>query len=311
MKIRHPEKINKPINPIKKKPDWIRSKLLNSKEFFITKSVINKSKLVTVCQEANCPNITECWSKRHATFMIMGDTCTRACGFCDVKTGKPEKLDPFEPFKISNAVKKLNLKHVVITSVDRDDLPDGGSHHFFEVIKMTQKNNPNTSIEVLTPDFLRKGEAYKKVLEANPDVFNHNIETVPSLYRTVRPGARYFGSLDLLKNSKKINKNVFTKSGLMVGLGETKDEILQVMDDLISANVDFLTIGQYLQPSPKHFPLVRYYHPDEFKELEQKAKSKGFLLVSSSPMTRSSYHADEDFKVLKKNRLTANAASLS
>tara|TARA_B100000927_G_scaffold277847_1_gene259870 strand:+ start:208 stop:1143 length:936 start_codon:yes stop_codon:yes gene_type:complete len=311
MTIRHPEKVNKPINPIKKKPEWIRSKLLNSKEFFITKSVINQNKLVTVCQEANCPNITECWSKRHATFMIMGDTCTRACGFCDVKTGKPEKLDPFEPFKISNAVKKLNLKHVVITSVDRDDLPDGGSHHFFEVIKMTQKNNPNTSIEVLTPDFLRKGEAYKKVLEANPDVFNHNIETVPSLYRTVRPGARYFGSLDLLKNSKKINKNVFTKSGLMVGLGETKDEILQVMDDLISADVDFLTIGQYLQPSPKHFPLVRYYHPDEFKELEQKAKSKGFLLVSSSPMTRSSYHADEDFKVLQKNRLTANAASLS
>ena len=311
MTIRHPEKVNKPTNPIKKKPNWIRSKLLNSKEFFITKSVINQNNLVTVCQEANCPNITECWSKRHATFMIMGDTCTRACGFCDVKTGKPDKLDPFEPYKISNAVKKLNLKHVVITSVDRDDLPDGGSQHFFEVIKTTQKNNPNTSIEVLTPDFLRKGEAYKKVLEANPDVFNHNIETVPSLYRKVRPGARYFGSLELLKNSKQINKNVFTKSGLMVGLGETKDEILQVMDDLISADVDFLTIGQYLQPSPKHFPLVRYYHPDEFNELEQKAKAKGFLLVSSSPMTRSSYHADEDFKVLQKNRLRTNASSLS
>ena len=311
MTIRHPEKVNKPSNPIKKKPNWIRSKLLNSKEFFITKSVINQNNLVTVCQEANCPNITECWSKRHATFMIMGDTCTRACGFCDVKTGKPDKLDPFEPYKISNAVKKLNLKHVVITSVDRDDLPDGGSHHFFEVIKTTQKNNPNTSIEVLTPDFLRKGEAYKKVLEANPDVFNHNIETVPSLYRKVRPGARYFGSLELLKNSKQINKNVFTKSGLMVGLGETKDEVLQVMDDLISADVDFLTIGQYLQPSPKHFPLVRYYHPDEFNELEQQAKAKGFLLVSSSPMTRSSYHADEDFKVLQKNRLRTNASSLS
>ena len=311
MTIRHPEKANKPINPIKKKPNWIRSKLLNSKEFFITKSVINQNNLVTVCQEANCPNITECWSKRHATFMIMGDTCTRACGFCDVKTGKPDKLDAFEPYKISNAVKKLNLKHVVITSVDRDDLPDGGSQHFFEVIKTTQKNNPNTSIEVLTPDFLRKGEAYKKVLEANPDVFNHNIETVPSLYRKVRPGARYFGSLELLKNSKQINKNVFTKSGLMVGLGETKDEILQVMDDLISADVDFLTIGQYLQPSPKHFPLVRYYHPDEFNELEQQAKAKGFLLVSSSPMTRSSYHADEDFKVLQKNRLRTNASSLS
>ena len=311
MTIRHPEKVNKPSNPIKKKPNWIRSKLLNSKEFFITKSVINQNNLVTVCQEANCPNITECWSKRHATFMIMGDTCTRACGFCDVKTGKPDKLDPFEPYKISNAVKKLNLKHVVITSVDRDDLPDGGSQHFFEVIKTTQKNNPNTSIEVLTPDFLRKGEAYKKVLEANPDVFNHNIETVPSLYRKVRPGARYFGSLELLKNSKQINKNVFTKSGLMVGLGETKDEVLQVMDDLISADVDFLTIGQYLQPSPKHFPLVRYYHPDEFNELEQQAKAKGFLLVSSSPMTRSSYHADEDFKVLQKNRLRTNASSLS
>ena len=311
MTVRHPEKVNKPINPIKKKPNWIRSKLLNSKEFFITKSVINQNNLVTVCQEANCPNITECWSKRHATFMIMGDTCTRACGFCDVKTGKPDKLDPFEPYKISNAVKKLNLKHVVITSVDRDDLPDGGSQHFFEVIKTTQKNNPNTSIEVLTPDFLRKGEAYKKVLEANPDVFNHNIETVPSLYRKVRPGARYFGSLELLKNSKQINKNVFTKSGLMVGLGETKDEILQVMDDLISADVDFLTIGQYLQPSPKHFPLVRYYHPDEFNELEQQAKAKGFLLVSSSPMTRSSYHADEDFKVLQKNRLRTNASSFS
>ena len=311
MTIRHPEKVNKPINPIKKKPNWIRSKLLNSKEFFITKSVINQNNLVTVCQEANCPNITECWSKRHATFMIMGDTCTRACGFCDVKTGKPDKLDPFEPYKISNAVKKLNLKHVVITSVDRDDLTDGGSQHFFEVIKTTQKNNPNTSIEVLTPDFLRKGEAYKKVLEANPDVFNHNIETVPSLYRKVRPGARYFGSLELLKNSKQINKNVFTKSGLMVGLGETKDEVLQVMDDLISADVDFLTIGQYLQPSPKHFPLVRYYHPDEFNELDQQAKAKGFLLVSSSPMTRSSYHADEDFKVLQKNRLRTNASSLS
>ena len=311
MTIRHPEKVNKPINPIKKKPKWIRSKILNSKEFFLTKTIVNNNNLVTVCQEANCPNITECWSKKHATFMIMGDTCTRACAFCDVSTGKPQPLDSFEPYKISNAVKKLNLKHVVITSVDRDDLPDGGSQHFFEVIKTTQKNNPNTSIEVLTPDFLRKGEAYKKVLEANPDVFNHNIETVPSLYRKVRPGARYFGSLELLKNSKQINKNVFTKSGLMVGLGETKDEILQVMDDLISADVDFLTIGQYLQPSPKHFPLVRYYHPDEFNELEQQAKAKGFLLVSSSPMTRSSYHADEDFKVLQKNRLRTNASGLS
>jgi len=302
-KIRHPEKVNKPFNPIKKKPTWIKSKLTNSKEFFFTKTVVNQNNLVTVCQEANCPNITECWSKRHATFMIMGDTCTRACSFCDVKTGKPEKLDPFEPYKISSAVQKLNLKHVVITSVDRDDLSDGGSGHFYNVINVTRSKNPNTSIEVLVPDFLRKGDAYKKVLEADIDVFNHNIETVPKLYLKVRPGARYFGSLELLKNVKKNNKRIFTKSGLMVGLGENKDELIQVMDDLRSADVDFLTIGQYLQPSAKHHPLVKYYHPDEFKELYNIAKSKGFLLVSSSPLTRSSYHADEDFKKLKLNRL--------
>ena len=301
-KPRHPEKIKNPINPIKKKPEWIRSKLSNSKEFFLTKTIVNKNNLVTVCQEANCPNITECWSKRHATFMIMGDTCTRACAFCDVKTGKPSKLDELEPIKISQAVKKLDLKHVVITSVDRDDLEDGGSNHFFEVINQTRKTNPNTTIEVLTPDFLRKGDAYKKVLEANPDVFNHNIETVPSLYLKVRPGSRYFSSLELLKNAKKINKKVFTKSGIMVGLGENKDEILQVMDDLKAAEVDFLTIGQYLQPSVKHFPLDRYYTPKEFEELGAVAKAKGFLLVSSSPLTRSSYHADEDFAKLQKNR---------
>ena len=300
---RHPEKVKNPINPIKKKPEWIRSKLLNSKEFFLTKTIVNKNNLVTVCQEANCPNITECWSKRHATFMIMGDTCTRACAFCDVKTGKPGQLDKLEPIKISQAVKKLNLKHVVITSVDRDDLVDGGSNHFFEVINQTRKTNPNTTIEVLTPDFLRKGDAYKKVLEANPDVFNHNIETVPSLYLKVRPGSRYFTSLELLKNAKKINQKVFTKSGIMVGLGESKDEILQVMDDLKSADVDFLTIGQYLQPSVKHFPLDRYYTPKEFEELGVIAKAKGFLLVSSSPLTRSSYHADEDFAKLQQNRI--------
>ena len=299
---RHPEKVKNPVHPIKKKPEWIRSKLSNSKEFFLTKTIVNKNNLVTVCQEANCPNITECWSKRHATFMIMGDTCTRACAFCDVKTGKPGKLDELEPIKISQAVKKLNLKHVVITSVDRDDLHDGGSNHFFEVINQTRKTNPNTTIEVLTPDFLRKGDAYKKVLEANPDVFNHNIETVPSLYLKVRPGSRYFASLELLKNAKKINKKVFTKSGIMVGLGETKDEILQVMDDLKTADVDFLTIGQYLQPSVKHFPLDRYYKPQEFEELGDIAKAKGFLLVSSSPLTRSSYHADEDFAKLQQNR---------
>ena len=302
MKTRHPEKVNKPINPIKKKPKWIRSKIVDSKIFFETKKIVNQNNLVTVCQEANCPNITECWSKKHATFMIMGDTCTRACAFCDVKTGKPIDLDIFEPAKISNAVKNLNLKHVVITSVDRDDLKDGGSNHFYKVVKATREKNPNTSIEVLTPDFLRKGDAYKKILEADLDVFNHNIETVPRLYTTVRPGARYFASLELLKNAKKFNKKVFTKSGIMVGLGENIEEIIQVMDDLRSAEVDFITIGQYLQPSVKHHPLNRYYRPDEFQELETIAKSKGFLLVSSSPLTRSSYHADEDFKKLQDAR---------
>ena len=301
-KYRHPEKVNKPINPIKKKPEWIRSKIVDSQVFFETKRVVNQNNLVTVCQEANCPNITECWSKKHATFMIMGDTCTRACAFCDVKTGKPSALDFFEPIKISNAVKKLNLKHVVITSVDRDDLDDGGSNHFYKVVSAIRKKNPRTSIEVLTPDFLKKGEAYKKVLEADLDVFNHNIETVPRLYTRVRPGAKYFTSLELLKNVKNFKQKVFTKSGIMVGLGEDKDEIIQVMNDLRSAEVDFLTIGQYLQPSAKHHPLSRYYHPHEFKELESIAKSKGFLLVSSSPLTRSSYHADEDFKKLQHAR---------
>tara|TARA_Y100001970_G_scaffold288800_1_gene417101 strand:+ start:1850 stop:2770 length:921 start_codon:yes stop_codon:yes gene_type:complete len=302
MKIRHPEKINKPINPIKKKPYWIKSKLLNSQEFFLTKSIVNQNKLKTVCQEANCPNITECWSKRHATFLIMGETCTRACAFCNVITGKPKALDPLEPFKIASAVNKLNLKHAVITSVDRDDLIDGGSNHFYEVIIETKKHNPNTTIEVLTPDFLRKGDSYKKVIQAKPDVFNHNIETVPGLYRKVRPGSRYFASLELLKNSKKIDNKIFTKSGLMVGLGENKDEIIQVMDDLRSADVDFLTIGQYLQPTAKHHPLDKYYTPQEFEDLKNIAMSKGFLLVSSSPLTRSSYHADEDFAKLRKNR---------
>tara|TARA_B100001057_G_scaffold45793_1_gene40866 strand:+ start:1515 stop:2459 length:945 start_codon:yes stop_codon:yes gene_type:complete len=301
-KARHPEKVNKPINPIKKKPEWIRSKIIDSQVFFQTKQVVNQNNLVTVCQEANCPNITECWSKKHATFMIMGDTCTRACAFCDVKTGKPTGLDIFEPLKISNAVKDLNLKHVVITSVDRDDLVDGGSDHFYKVVKATREKNPKTSIEVLTPDFLRKGDAYKKLLQADLDVFNHNIETVPRLYTKVRPGARYFASLELLKNAKTFNKKVFTKSGIMVGLGETKEEVIQVMDDLRSAKVDFITIGQYLQPSPKHHPLDRYYHPDEFKEFEKIAKTKGFLLVSSSPLTRSSYHADEDFRRLQDAR---------
>ena len=302
MDTRHPEKVNNPTNPIKKKPDWIRTKIIDTQNYFKTKEIINKKKLHTVCQEASCPNISECWSKRHATFMIMGDTCTRACSFCNVKTGKPTYLDLLEPLKIAQATKELNLKHVVITSVDRDDLIDGGADHFSQVIFETRRKNKNTTIEVLTPDFFRKGDAFKKVVNANPDVFNHNIESVPSLYRRVRPGSRYFASVNLLKSVKEINKTIFTKSGIMLGLGENKDEVLQVMDDLLSANVDFLTIGQYLQPSVKHYPLNRYVHPDEFQKFKEIAMSKGFLIVSSSPLTRSSYHADEDFSEMKKLR---------
>ncbi len=302
MTVRHPEKINNIESPIQKKPAWIRVKASYSKDIVETKNILKKNNLITVCEEASCPNINECWSKKHATFMIMGDTCTRACAFCNVKTGIPEELDPLEPIKIANAVKKLNLKHVVITSVDRDDLDDGGSQHFYEVIVQTKKINPSTTIEVLTPDFLRKVDAYKIVVDAKPDVFNHNLETVPRLYLKVRPGSRYFASLELLKNVKLANKNIFTKSGIMVGLGEKREEILQVMDDLLAANVDFLTIGQYLQPSTKHFPLDRYYTLKEFEDLGTIAKAKGFLLVSSSPLTRSSYHADDDFAKLQQKR---------
>jgi len=302
MKARHPEKVNNPIHPIKKKPKWLRTRIFDTKNYFNTKEIVNKKNIFTVCQEANCPNITECWSKNHATFMIMGDTCTRACAFCNVKTGKPTSLDPFEPSKIALATRELNLKHVVITSVDRDDLFDGGADHFAKVILETKKINKSTTIEVLTPDFLRKGDVYKKIVKANPDVFNHNIETVQRLYRVVRPGSRYFSSLELLKSVKQFNNKIFTKSGIMIGLGETKSEILQVMDDLLLAKVDFLTIGQYLQPTPKHYPLDRYVHPDEFKELKEIALSKGFLIVASSPLTRSSYHADEDFFEMKKLR---------
>ena len=302
MKSRHPEKIKNIVSPIKKKPYWIRTKISNSQIFFKTKEIVNKNKLTTVCQEANCPNITDCWSKKHATFMIMGDTCTRGCAFCDVKTGKPAVLDSLEPFKVSKAVKELELNHVVITSVDRDDLDDGGADDFKQVINEVKKNNLATTIEVLTPDFLKKGNAYEKVLDAKPDVFNHNIETVPSLYLKVRPGSRYFTSVELLKSVKIKKPNIFTKSGIMLGLGEKKDEVIQVMDDLRMADVDFLTIGQYLQPTTKHFPLDRYVHPDEFKEFKDIAMSKGFLLVSSTPLTRSSYHADLDFKILKEAR---------
>tara|TARA_B100001123_G_scaffold438927_1_gene574751 strand:- start:170 stop:1108 length:939 start_codon:yes stop_codon:yes gene_type:complete len=302
MKVRHPEKVKNPTNPIKKKPSWIRTRILDTQNYFKTKEIINKKKLHTVCQEASCPNISECWSKKHATFMIMGDTCTRACAFCNVITGKPNSLDPLEPMKIAQATKELDLKHVVITSVNRDDLEDGGAEHFSQIILETRKMNTQTTIEVLTPDFFRKGDAYQKVVKANPDVFNHNIETVPSLYLKVRPGSRYFSSVNLLKSVKEINKKIFTKSGIMLGLGEKRDEVLQVMDDLLAANVDFLTIGQYLQPSAKHYPLDRYIHPDEFSELKSIALSKGFLIVASSPLTRSSYHADEDFFKMKKLR---------
>ena len=302
MKARHPEKVNNLINPIKKKPNWIRTKIFDTQSYFKTKKIVNEKKIFTVCQEASCPNISECWSKKHATFMIMGDTCTRACSFCNVKTGKPSNLDVLEPLKIAQATKELNLKHVVITSVDRDDLVDGGAQHFSKVILETRKINKNTTIEVLTPDFLRKADAYKEVVAANPDVFNHNIETVPSLYRKVRPGSRYFASVNLLKSVKEINKTIFTKSGIMLGLGEKQDEVIQVMDDLLSANVDFLTIGQYLQPSTKHYPLDRYVHPDEFDKLKELALAKGFLIVASSPLTRSSYHADENFFEMKKLR---------
>jgi len=302
MNLRHPEKINNPISPIKKKPIWIRTKITNTQNYFKTKEIIDKKKLHTVCQEASCPNISECWSKNHATFMVMGDTCTRACAFCNVKTGKPTHLDPLEHFKIAQATKELGLKHVVITSVDRDDLKDGGAEHFSKIILETRKMNEQTTIEVLTPDFLRKGDAYKKVVNANPDVFNHNIETVPSLYVKVRPGSRYFTSVNLLKSVKEINRKIFTKSGIMLGLGETRDEVLQVMDDLLTVNLDILTIGQYLQPTVKHYPLDRYVHPDEFAELKSIGLSKGFLIVASSPLTRSSYHADEDFAEMKKLR---------
>lgn len=288
------------------KPSWIRVKAPVSREFKSTQELIKSAKLNTVCEEAACPNIGECWSKKHATVMILGSTCTRACSFCNVKTGKPDLLDPHEPERLAKAISELGLEHVVITSVDRDDLEDGGASHFVESILRIRKTSPGTTIEVLTPDFLRKEGSIELVVKAKPDVYNHNIETVPSLYQTIRPGARYFHSLNLLHKVKQIDPEIFTKSGIMVGLGETKDEVLQVMDDLKAAGVDFLTIGQYLQPTPKHAPLKRYVTPDEFKFYERVAKVKGFLMVSASPLTRSSYHAGEDFRMLKEARV-ANA----
>jgi len=303
MKPRHPEKINKPINPIQRKPEWIRVKITNSSIYNETKEIVKNNNLHTVCEEAGCPNISECWSKKHATFMIMGDTCTRACAFCNVKTGLPSPLDQDEPMRIAKATKDLNLKHVVITSVDRDDLDDGGAEHFSKTILEIKKLNPDTSIEILTPDFLRKGDVYKKIISSKPDVFNHNIETVPSNYTKVRPGSRYFQSINLLKEVKDFDNKIFTKSGLMLGLGESEDELYQVMDDLRCARVDFLTLGQYLQPTDRHYPIKKFIPPADFEKYKKIAYSKGFLLVSSSPMTRSSYHADDDFKKLKEKRI--------
>ena len=301
--IRHPEKRNNKETSQIKKPDWLRVRVSGSKKFLETKKILSESKIVTVCEEANCPNISECWQKNHATFMIMGDTCTRACAFCNVKTGLPDKLDVFEPYKISQVVKKMNLSHVVITSVDRDDLDDGGAEHFAKTINAIRKTSPETTVEILTPDFLKKEDALEKILKDYPDVFNHNLETVPRLYLSIRPGARYFNSLRLLNDVKDKNPNIFTKSGLMLGLGEKKNEIMQVMDDLRAAKVDFLTLGQYLQPTKKHAPVAKYITPDEFNSYKIIAESKGFLMVSSSPLTRSSHHAEEDFKILKQNRI--------
>ncbi len=291
-------------NSLKKisKPSWIRVKAPVSHEFKETLNLIRSKGLNTVCEEAACPNIGECWKEKHVTVMILGSVCTRACAFCNIKTGIGEKVDPHEPANLAASISELGLNHVVITSVDRDDLPDGGASHFVECILRIRNSAPNTSIEILTPDFLKKDGALELVVKACPDVYNHNIETVPSLYKKIRPGARYFHSLNLLSRVKDLNPAIFTKSGLMVGLGETNDEVLQVMDDLRAARVDFITIGQYLQPTPKHAEVKRFVTPDEFNYLERAAKVKGFLMVSASPLTRSSYHAGEDFKIMKQNR---------
>jgi lipoic acid synthetase len=299
---RHPEKAHRPDAPLLKKPDWIRVRAPVSKGYADTKAIVQANGLHTVCEEAGCPNIGECWDKKHATFMIMGDTCTRACAFCNVKTGLPGALDPHEPEHVGQATAKLGLSHIVITSVDRDDLADGGAEHFARTIRAIRAHAPATTIEILTPDFLRKPGAIEHVVDARPDVFNHNLETVPSKYLTVRPGARYFHSIRLLQMVKERDPQMFTKSGIMVGLGEERNEVLQVMDDLRAADVDFLTIGQYLQPTRKHHAVERFIPPDEFKSYEAIAYAKGFLMVSASPLTRSSHHAGEDFAKLRAAR---------
>ena len=297
-KPRHPEKANRPETPLLRKPDWIRVKAPGSAIYSETQKIVRENRLVTVCEEAGCPNIGECWSKKHATFMVMGDTCTRACAFCNVKTGLPEALDNDEPARVADAVVRMGLAHSVITSVDRDDLADGGAGHIAQTVLAIRAASPTTTIEVLTPDFLKKEGALEQVVAARPDVFNHNLETVPALYLKIRPGARYFHSLRLLQRVKELDRNMFTKSGIMVGLGETREQVMQVMDDMRSANIDFITIGQYLQPTRKHAAIDRFVTPDEFKSYETTAYAKGFLMVSSSPLTRSSHHAGEDFQRL-------------
>ncbi len=306
--LRHPEKRNRPDHPIRRKPDWIRVKAPGSAGYRETRDIVRGNNLHTVCEEAACPNIGECWEKKHATMMIMGDVCTRACAFCNVATGRPAALDPLEPENVALAVAQLGLAHVVVTSVDRDDLEDGGAGHFAQVIRAIRQSSPDTTIEVLTPDFKDRQGAAETVVEAGPDVFNHNLETVPRLYPSIRPGARYFTSLDLLNQAKRLDAALFTKSGMMVGLGESRDEVGQAMDDLRAADVDFLTIGQYLQPTPKHAPIDRFVTPDEFEGYAAMARGRGFLLVSSSPLTRSSHHAGEDFRRLRAAREDAAGA---
>lgn len=301
-RVRHPEKANRPDNPIQRKPEWLRVKAPTSPEYGETRSLMRGLRLNTVCEEAACPNIGECWKKKHATFMILGAVCTRACAFCNVATGRPDQLDPHEPEKVAEAVAHLKLEHIVVTSVDRDDLEDGGAGHFARTIRAIRAAAPETTIEVLTPDFMKKKGAVETVVEARPDVFNHNLETAPRLYPTIRPGARYFTSLQLLARVKEIDPSMFTKSGIMVGLGETKEEVFQVMDDLRAADVDFMTIGQYLAPTPKHAKVDRFVTPDEFAGYVTVGRGKGFLMVASSPLTRSSYHAGADFERLRAAR---------
>ncbi|CAI8376848.1 MAG: lipoyl synthase [SAR116 cluster bacterium MED-G04] len=305
---RHPEKARNTPKPQPARPDWLRVKAPVSEGYRETAAIIRENRLVTVCEEASCPNIGECWQKKHATMMILGSVCTRACAFCNVATGRPDRLDDDEPQRVADAVAKLALSHVVITSVDRDDLADGGAGHFARTINAIRAASPDTTVEVLTPDFLKKDGALEVVVAARPDVFNHNLETIPRLYPSVRPGARYFASLKLLADAKAMDPTIFTKSGIMVGLGEEREEVVQVMDDMRSASVDFMTIGQYLQPTPKHYPLERFWTPDEFRGLQELGTAKGFLLISSTPLTRSSYHADEDFAALKSARQAEQGA---